>query len=90
MAYGLPIITLNIHGVRALVPDGVGIKAEANDPTDTLTQLAAAVEYMYQHPGERIAFGKKGYEFAKTQVWPVKTRQVNSYYEMYSHSNIPV
>jgi glycosyltransferase involved in cell wall biosynthesis len=90
MAYGLPIITLNIHGVRALVPDGVGIKAEAENPADTLTQLSAAVEYMYQHPAERMAFGKKGYEFAKTQVWPVKTRQVNSYYEQYSHSNIPV
>ncbi|QHT67123.1 glycosyltransferase family 4 protein [Rhodocytophaga rosea] len=90
MAYGLPIITLNIHGIKALVPDDVGIKAEAENPDDTLTQLAAAVEYMYQHPAERIAFGKKGYEFAKTQVWPIKIGLINTYYEKYSHSNFKV
>lgn len=90
MAYGLPIITLNIHGVRKLVPDGVGIKVEATNPADTLTELAAAVEYMQQHPNKRIALGKKGYEFAKTQIWPVKTRQVNTFYEQYSHTKVHV
>jgi glycosyltransferase involved in cell wall biosynthesis len=90
MAFGLPIITLNIHGARNLVPDNGGIKVSANEPSKTITELANAVEYMYYHPDERINFGRKGYEFSKTQMWPIKTKHVNKFYELYSSSKIHV
>ena len=78
MAYGLPIITLNHHGARTFVPEGVSIKAPVVKPEETLRRLAEAVEYMYQHPKERAEMGKKAYEFAKTQSWSHKLDSVLS------------
>ncbi len=81
MAFGLPIITLNLHGAKNLVPDEAGIKIEAIDPERTSSDLAQAVEDLYSNPLRRNELGKCGFNFAKTQTWKIKTGIVNKYYQ---------
>ncbi len=81
MAYGLPIITLNLHGAKNLVPDEAGIKIEAKDPEQTTVELAGAVEELYRNPQRRSELGECGFKFAKTQTWKVKTGIVDKYYQ---------
>jgi glycosyltransferase involved in cell wall biosynthesis len=82
MAYGLPILTLDLHGARQLVSDNAGIRVPAEVPEETAQELTQAVEYFYHHPEIRAQFGKAGYEFAKTQSWPSKmatiTKHINT------------
>lgn len=87
MAYGLPIITLNLHGAKNLVPDGAGIKIETTYPEKTTYELAMAVEELYKNPQKRISLGQCGFNFAKTQTWKVKTTIVNKYYQDILNNN---
>lgn len=81
MSQALPVIILDHHGGRDLVPTGAGIKVPVANPTETVNALAQAVEYMFKHPKERLQMGRIGYEFAKTQTWTQKALKMNEYYE---------
>ncbi len=81
MSQALPVITLDHHGVRDLVPAGVGIKVPVTNPTETVNALAQAVEYMFKNPKERLQMGRIGYDFAKTQTWKQQVLKVIEYYE---------
>jgi glycosyltransferase involved in cell wall biosynthesis len=86
MAYGLPIITLDLHGGKNLVPDNAGIKVPVTTPAQTIKELARAVEQLYDHPAQRQQMGKAGYAFAKTQTWALKTQHINTFYSKYTQS----
>ena len=70
LATGLPIITLNHQGARTFLPDTAAIKASVESPAVATAAMARAVEYMHDHPAERRAMGRAGYEFALRQTWP--------------------
>jgi glycosyltransferase involved in cell wall biosynthesis len=86
MAYGLPIITLDLHGGKNLVPDNAGIKVPVTTPAQTVKELALAVEQLYDDPALRQQMGKAGYAFAKTQTWSLKTQHINTFYSKYTQS----
>jgi glycosyltransferase involved in cell wall biosynthesis len=69
LAHGLPILTLDLHGGKILVPDNAGIRVPAEHPEATIAALAKAVEHLYHHPEERLAMGAAGYQFAKQHTW---------------------
>lgn len=75
MAYSLPTVTLAIHGQNELVNDGNGIKVPVTTKEQVVTDLAKAVERLYAHPAERLAMGRKAYQFAQSQVWAQKIRK---------------
>ncbi|HEY9621761.1 MAG TPA: glycosyltransferase family 4 protein [Crinalium sp.] len=81
MAQAMPIITLDHHGAKDSVPANAGIKIPIMNPTDTVNAMARAIEYMYEHPEERLAMGQAGYEYAKTQTWTQKVLKISKYYE---------
>ena len=81
MGCGLPIITLNHQGARDFVPEDAGIKVPVTNPTQTSTAIAQAVEHMYQNPEQRRQMGKIAYEYARTQTWSMKARQMSEYYQ---------
>ena len=80
MSYGLPIITLNLHGARKFIPYNAGIKVDVTTAEETAYALAQAVEYLYDHPAVRSDMGKIGYDFAQTQSWSSKARLATKYY----------
>lgn len=84
MAYGLPILTLDLHGGKNLVPDNAGIKVSVTTPQETVARLADAVERLYQNPELREQMGRTGYAFARSQTWPLKTKQINELYNKYT------
>ncbi|MBW3129572.1 glycosyltransferase family 4 protein [Hymenobacter profundi] len=76
MGAGLPIITLNHQGARDFIPTDAAIKVSVTTPDETVTALARAVEYCYDHPERRVAMGQAGYAFARTQIWPARSQRI--------------
>ncbi len=85
MAFGLPVITLDLHGASCLVPDAAGMKVMVDTPETTTLLLADAVEHLYRLPNLRIRMGKAGYKFACKQVWSEKVRQLYGKYNKPPH-----
>jgi glycosyltransferase involved in cell wall biosynthesis len=81
MAHGLPIITLDLHGAKRLVPNRAGIKVPVTNPTETANALAQAVEYMHNNFEERLSMSQVGYDFAQTQSWSHKVLKMSECYE---------
>ena len=81
MSQALPVITLNHHGARDFVPDRASIKVPVTNPTETVSALAQAIEYMYKNPKERLEMGKIAYNFARQQSWAQKAAKLSKYYE---------
>jgi len=76
MAYSLPVVTLDLHGQADLVNETTGLKVAVRTPEQVTTDLARAIEWLYEHPAERLAMGLAGYAFAKSQAWDVKISRV--------------
>lgn len=76
MGAGLPIITLDHQGAHDFIPSAAAIKAPVTTPAATVAALARAVEYCYHHPAERVAMGRAGYAFARTQTWAARGRRM--------------
>ena len=83
MACGLPILTLDLHGAKSLVPDGAGIKVPVTTPDETAAVLAKGVEDLYHDPAQCEAYGRYAYEFALTQTWKNKARKIAAHYESF-------
>ncbi|MEA5497632.1 glycosyltransferase family 4 protein [Limnoraphis robusta] len=86
MAYALPVIVLNHQGAGDLVPDTAGIKVSVTQPSETVAELALAIELMYKHPQKRWEMGQQGYEFARQQIWSKKAISIDHYYERLMNS----
>ena len=83
MAQGLPILTLNHHGVGAFVPDDAGIKIAVTEPAETVAALAQGIERLAKQRAERVAMGQAGWQFARRQTWAQRAHDMgNSYREL--------
>ena len=72
MAFGLPVVTLNLHGQAAIVNDETGIKASAENPARSIEELRAAIILLRDNPALRLQKSRAAFEFAKSQTWPNK------------------
>ena len=81
MAFGLPIVTLNHHGARDLVPDSAGIKVEIGSLATTIKRLTQGIEFLFEFPEQRVAMGRAGYEFAMLHKWSRKAHLASQFYE---------
>ncbi len=67
MGVGLPVITLDHHGARDLVPEGAGFKVPVTDKNGATRDLAAAVDrYATLSGPELTSMSRKGWTFART------------------------
>ncbi len=80
MAVGLPIITLNHHGSRDIVPDGAGVKVNVDTPVECVAKIAHAIESLYHDPLMRLEMGSAGYNFARTATWSNKIDTISEIY----------
>lgn len=81
MAYGLPVIVLDHHGVRDFVPDDAGIKIPVVYPEQAVKQIAEAISYLSQRPDERKRMGAIGYSFAREHTWEAFGQKMESIYK---------
>lgn len=50
MAFGLPVITMNISGMRTIVPASCGVKIDPTTTEGTAEDIAKAIEKLYREP----------------------------------------
>jgi glycosyltransferase involved in cell wall biosynthesis len=84
MAFGLPLITLNLYGVKAFVPDEAAIKITPTTAEQTCQDLAAAVTNLYRNPELLEAYGKKAFELAKQHTFNKKIEHIAAYYKAFA------
>ena len=80
MAYGLPVVTLQLHGQDLLVNEEVGLKASVNNPEQTVTELANAILLLHNDRVLLSKMSKAAFNFAKEHTWE---KQVKLFVEKY-------
>ena len=81
MAYGLPIVTLKLHGQDAIVNDSVGIKCNVIDPNETVIELKNAILSLYNNRELLQVMSENAFEYAKKQTWKNQIKHVvENYY----------
>jgi hypothetical protein len=69
MAYGLPLVTLNLHGQRFVVSDKTGIRCKCDTPEIAVEELRKAILYLYNNPEKVTEMSEAAYDFARKQTW---------------------
>lgn len=81
MAFGMPVITLNLHGQGIIVSDETGIRCSPQSPTIAVAELKEAVLELYNNPAKVSSMSAKAAEYASRQKWPEKVNDtVTNYY----------
>jgi glycosyltransferase involved in cell wall biosynthesis len=60
MAFGLPVLCLDLGATAELVPDGAGFKVAPRDRASVVSQIADACAWTLDHPTEAIEMGGRG------------------------------
>jgi glycosyltransferase involved in cell wall biosynthesis len=81
MALGLPVITLDLHGARDMVPANAGIKVPVSTPNEVVCNLAAAVDRLASMSVEqKNAMSRAGWEFARANTWTCRAAKAEALY----------
>lgn len=81
LAYGLPIITLNMNGGKNFLPHNTSILASVDEPVNTLKEISEAIIKLTTSRNIRQEMSKNAYDFAKQNTWDVKIDYiVNKFY----------
>ncbi|WP_207514962.1 glycosyltransferase family 4 protein [Longitalea luteola] len=78
MAFGLPVITLDIHGSALAVSNECGIKIKPTTKEKTAQDIARAVTTMYKDPELRKQYSRNAYNYAKGNTWERKVNLITS------------
>jgi glycosyltransferase involved in cell wall biosynthesis len=81
MAFGLPVVTLNLHGQALLVEDDRGIRCLCNTPNDAIENLKQAMLGLYSNPEKVKNMSEAAYEFARKQTWKNKVEAIIAEYQ---------
>ena len=81
MAYGMPIVTLNLHGQAIIVNEKTGFRCACDTPEQAIQSLSAAIMSLYNEPGLLMTMSGEAHAFALKQTWDykIKTITVASY-----------
>ena len=82
-AQGLPIITLDHHGLGALLPSDAGWKVPVTNPRATVAALADAIREVVRNPKARLERSAAALQFARSNTWDKRARQMEAWYEQY-------
>lgn len=80
MAYGLPVVVLNISGMVNMVPEGCGMKVTPTTTEGTAQDIAKAIEEMYTNKEFRKKASRNAYDHAMKTTWKNKIEYVTSKY----------
>jgi glycosyltransferase involved in cell wall biosynthesis len=81
MAFGLPVVTLHLHGQGIIVNDETGIRCACDTPEMAIIELTKALLYLYNNPVVISKMSAAAYEYASKQTWTNKINGiVNQHY----------
>lgn len=72
MAYGMPVITLNLHGQAIIVNDDTGFRAACNNPQEAIESLRDSILTLYYSDSLLTAMSACAHDFALKQTWEYK------------------
>ncbi len=82
MAFGLPVVALNIHGVTVGVPDNCGIKVTPVSKEQTVKDIAAAIVKMHDDTAFRLQCSENAYRHSVNNTWENRIKEVtDKFYE---------
>jgi glycosyltransferase involved in cell wall biosynthesis len=82
MALGLPVITLDLHGARDMVPVDAGIKVPVSSPDEVVCNLARAVDrFALMSAAQKNAMSRASWEFARANTWTSRAARAEVLYE---------
>jgi glycosyltransferase involved in cell wall biosynthesis len=83
MAFGLPVVALNLHGQAIIINDETGIRCACDTPEMAITELTKALLHLYNNPKTVTQMSIAANKFAAGQTWENKiTYIVNKYYPL--------
>ena len=80
MASGLPIVTLNHHGVGAIVPPEAGIRVSVADPDQTVRALTDGMHRLINSPELRERMGQAARAHAQSMSWNAHAEIMSNWY----------
>jgi len=84
LAMALPVIALDLSGVRDHVPANASMKVRVGNPGETVRNLAEAIEKYASLPGNtKSEMSRHAWNCAKGMSWPVRIEFVEKLYESY-------
>lgn len=82
IAMGLPIISLDLHGVHDFVPESASLKVPVGSPSETVRNLARAIEqYASFLISTKNQMSAAAWAFAKTFSWAARAELTERLYE---------
>jgi exopolysaccharide biosynthesis WecB/TagA/CpsF family protein len=81
MGHGLPIVTLDHHGVGTFVPPEAGIKVPVTSCEQTPAGLAESIRRLALFPAERRKMAEAARAYASTQTWEKRAECMSNLYE---------
>jgi hypothetical protein len=76
MAYGLPIITINLHGQSFIVNDKTGFRCKCETPEEAIIELNQSILKLFINPELLTKMSFAAHEFALQQTWNKKIQTV--------------
>ena len=81
MSFGLPVVTINLHGQAMIVNEQRGILCAYDNPELAIYALKKAILSLYNRPETVEKMSQAAYDFASNQNWNKKIDTiVNEYY----------
>lgn len=76
MAYGLPIITINLHGQSFIVNDDTGFRCKCDTLKQAIEELHKSITELYNNPAKLTQMSIAAHEFALQQTWSKKIKTI--------------
>jgi len=80
MAYGMPIVTIDLHGQGMIVNDQTGIRCRCETPEMAIEELTKTLLDLYFHPAKVTEMSAAAFAFAREQTWEKKIKNVITNY----------
>lgn len=81
MAFGLPMVILNLHGAKTFVPDEAALKVNLSDPEQTVRGIRAAILELYADGAKRKLLGANAFQLAGQFTYSHRIRSINKLYK---------